>query len=130
MALKYDQTQQLSAGISVSSSDTYVGSPGYCYQEVSDTEEQTASGREGRQLQRRNTEDHAGLQMLKSLSLSWISLPSEGLGFALIWQATIQEPLSLPSAVCCSSFSFWQAAALCEEARKCESERGEALRGG
>lgn len=40
-----------------------------------------------------------------------------GLGFALIWHAWVKEQLSLPSAVCCSSFSFWQTAALHEEAR-------------
>ena len=40
-----------------------------------------------------------------------------GLGFALIWRAWVKEQLSLPSAVCCSSFSSWQTAALHEEAR-------------
>lgn len=58
--------------------------------------------------------------------LNFLSL--RGLGFALIWHAWVKEQLSLPSAVCCSSFSFWQAAALHEEARGDPAR--EAARGG
>lgn len=48
MALKYDKTKQLSPGVSVSSRDAGVVMRGHYCPEVSDTEEQTASWRDGK----------------------------------------------------------------------------------
>nr|XP_033694482.1 rho-related GTP-binding protein RhoQ isoform X2 [Tursiops truncatus] len=63
---------------------------------------------------------------IRAPQLNFLSL--RGLGFALIWCVWVKERLSLPSAVCCSSFSFWQAAALQEEERGDPAR--EAARGG
>lgn len=100
MVLKQNKTKQLSWGVLVSSNDTYVGSS-RSYQEASDTEKQYKKA-----VTKKQKKPHMSFFKIKFVSLPEYSFTQKCLAFALIWHAWVKEQLSLPSAVCSSSFSF------------------------